>query len=224
MPAMRSAPAGTSSLASQSPMSALDSRTIGRRRTQCCAISAGYAVSNAIVGVLKPVVGRHRPDSTNNAWRFDPFSAGGEWHSFPSSHAVHAFSLAAGAAIASKRVMGGGARLHRRERSRVVAHVRRSALGERRHDVGGDRDIDRRPRRSTGWTSGVHVLATSGDTKARGLVRRSWTYLSRRVQIDDEAAVRRRAACSRTRPEWSRGQDRSRCRGSRLGGMLNSLA
>jgi membrane-associated phospholipid phosphatase len=65
-------------------------------------ISAGYAVSNAIVGVLKPVVGRHRPDSTNDAWRFKPFSSGGEWHSFPSSHAVHAFSVAAGAAIATR--------------------------------------------------------------------------------------------------------------------------
>jgi membrane-associated phospholipid phosphatase len=66
-------------------------------------ISAGYAVSNAIVGVLKPVVGRHRPDSTNDAWRFHPFSGGGQWHSFTSSHAVHAFSLAAGLAVATKR-------------------------------------------------------------------------------------------------------------------------
>jgi membrane-associated phospholipid phosphatase len=66
-------------------------------------ISAGYAVSNVIVGVLKPVVGRHRPDSTNDAWRFNPFSTEGEWHSFPSSHAVHAFSIAAGAAIATRR-------------------------------------------------------------------------------------------------------------------------
>ena len=66
-------------------------------------VSAGYAMSNAIVGVLKPVIGRHRPDSTNDAWRFRGFSSGGEWHSLPSSHAVHAFSLAAGAAIASGR-------------------------------------------------------------------------------------------------------------------------
>ena len=65
-------------------------------------VSAGYAASNAIVGVLKPVVGRHRPDSTNDAWRFRPFSSGGEWHSFPSSHAVHAFSIAAGAAVAAR--------------------------------------------------------------------------------------------------------------------------
>jgi membrane-associated phospholipid phosphatase len=66
-------------------------------------VAAGYALSNAIVGVLKPVVGRHRPDSTNDAWRFRPFSADGAHHSFPSSHAVHAFSLATGIAIASRR-------------------------------------------------------------------------------------------------------------------------
>ena len=66
-------------------------------------ISAGYAVSNAIVGVLKPVAGRHRPDSTNDAWRFRMFSTRGEWHSFPSSHAVHAFSLASGIAMVSDR-------------------------------------------------------------------------------------------------------------------------
>jgi len=65
-------------------------------------VSAGYAVSNAIVGVLKPVVGRHRPDSTNDAWRFRAFSSRGEWHSFTSSHAVHAFSVAAGVAVASR--------------------------------------------------------------------------------------------------------------------------
>jgi membrane-associated phospholipid phosphatase len=80
-------------------------RVTHHRRTadEVLRVSAGYAVSNAIVGILKPVVGRHRPDSTNDAWRFQPFSSGGEWHSFPSSHAVHAFSIAAGAAIASKR-------------------------------------------------------------------------------------------------------------------------
>jgi membrane-associated phospholipid phosphatase len=65
-------------------------------------ISAGYAVSNAVVGVLKPVVGRHRPDSTNDAWRFRTFSSRGEWHAFASSHAVHAFSVAAGIAVASR--------------------------------------------------------------------------------------------------------------------------
>jgi len=72
-------------------------------------VAAGYAVSNAIVGVLKPIVGRHRPDSTNDAWRFDPLTTAGTFHSFPSSHAVHAFSLAAGAAIVSRRAWVGAA-------------------------------------------------------------------------------------------------------------------
>jgi membrane-associated phospholipid phosphatase len=66
-------------------------------------VAAGYAVSNAIVSVLKPVVGRHRPDSTNDAWRFNPFSSDGSWHSFSSSHAVHAFSLSAGVAMTSRQ-------------------------------------------------------------------------------------------------------------------------
>jgi membrane-associated phospholipid phosphatase len=66
-------------------------------------VAAGYAVSNAIVGLLKPVAGRHRPDSTNDAWRFHPLNAAGTFHSLPSSHAVHAFSLAAGAALVSDR-------------------------------------------------------------------------------------------------------------------------
>jgi membrane-associated phospholipid phosphatase len=70
-------------------------------------VAAGYAVSNAIVGLLKPIVGRDRPDSTNDAWRFDVFSAAGASHSFPSSHAVHAFSLAAGAAVVSRRAWVG---------------------------------------------------------------------------------------------------------------------
>ena len=70
-------------------------------------VAAGYAVGNAIVGVAKPIVGRHRPDSTNDAWRFDPFTTSGDYHSFPSSHSVHAFSLAAGTAIASRHVAVG---------------------------------------------------------------------------------------------------------------------
>lgn len=66
-------------------------------------VAAGYAVSNAIVGLLKPIAGRHRPDSTNDAWRFHPLSTAGGFHSLPSSHAVHAFSLVAGAAMISRQ-------------------------------------------------------------------------------------------------------------------------
>lgn len=66
-------------------------------------VAAGYAVANAIAGVAKPLVGRHRPDSTNDAWRFAPMTTSGSRHSLPSSHAVHAFSLAAGTMVVSSR-------------------------------------------------------------------------------------------------------------------------
>jgi membrane-associated phospholipid phosphatase len=61
-------------------------------------IAAGYAAADMIGSLLKPGVGRHRPDSLRRPWRFRPFNAQGEWHSFTSAHAVHAFALATGIA------------------------------------------------------------------------------------------------------------------------------
>jgi membrane-associated phospholipid phosphatase len=61
-------------------------------------IAAGYTAADIIESLLKPGVGRHRPDSLRRPWRFRPFNAQGEWHSFPSAHAVHAFALATGIA------------------------------------------------------------------------------------------------------------------------------
>jgi membrane-associated phospholipid phosphatase len=61
-------------------------------------IGLGYAAADAIGSVLKPTVGRHRPEGTRTSLRFRPFSAGSVWHSFPSAHTVHAFALAAGVA------------------------------------------------------------------------------------------------------------------------------
>jgi membrane-associated phospholipid phosphatase len=61
-------------------------------------IGVGYAAADIIESVLKPAVGRHRPDSLRRPWRFRPFNAKGEWHSLPSAHTVHAFALAAGIA------------------------------------------------------------------------------------------------------------------------------
>lgn len=58
----------------------------------------GYAVTDIVGGALKFSVGRHRPDSLNDAWRFEPFRRGSEWHSFPSGHTYHAFALASGIA------------------------------------------------------------------------------------------------------------------------------
>ncbi len=58
-------------------------------------VGLGYAVSDGIEGILKPLVGRHRPLATGGAWRFHPGAAADAWHSFPSGHTVHVFSLAA---------------------------------------------------------------------------------------------------------------------------------
>jgi membrane-associated phospholipid phosphatase len=59
---------------------------------------AGYALTDIVGGALKLAIGRHRPDSLNDAWRFSPFRRGSEWHSFPSGHTYHAFALASGIA------------------------------------------------------------------------------------------------------------------------------
>lgn len=58
-------------------------------------IGLGYAASDGIESVLKPLVGRHRPMATGGAWRFHPLATTDEWFSFPSAHTVHAFSIAA---------------------------------------------------------------------------------------------------------------------------------
>jgi membrane-associated phospholipid phosphatase len=58
-------------------------------------IGLAYGASDAIESVLKPLVGRHRPRPTGNAWTFHPLAATDPWHSFPSAHTVHAFSIAA---------------------------------------------------------------------------------------------------------------------------------
>lgn len=73
-------------------------------------VAAAYTVGNVVVSALKPAVGRHRPDDDEDPWRFRPFSGGGEWHAFPSAHAIHAFTIAS--ALASEtdsRWVGAGA-------------------------------------------------------------------------------------------------------------------
>jgi membrane-associated phospholipid phosphatase len=78
----------------------LTARIAGNRRWSdaLVRIAAGYAAADMIGSLLKPGVGRHRPDSLRRPWRFRPFNAQGEWHSFTSAHAVHAFALATGIA------------------------------------------------------------------------------------------------------------------------------
>ena len=59
-------------------------------------IGLGYAAADGLESVLKPSVGRHRPDSTGRPLRFRPLSGADAWHSFPSAHVAHAFAIAAG--------------------------------------------------------------------------------------------------------------------------------
>jgi membrane-associated phospholipid phosphatase len=61
-------------------------------------IAAGYAGADLAGGAIRVVVARHRPDSTDDPWRFRPLHPQGEWGSMPSAHATHAFALAAGIA------------------------------------------------------------------------------------------------------------------------------
>jgi membrane-associated phospholipid phosphatase len=62
-------------------------------------IAAGFVAADLLESLLKPVVGRHRPDTLGgDPWRLRPFSSGNEWHSLPSGHTTHVFSLAAGIA------------------------------------------------------------------------------------------------------------------------------
>jgi membrane-associated phospholipid phosphatase len=56
--------------------------------------AAGYVASDLVESVLKPMVGRERPHVEGNSHRFRPFTANGDWHSFPSAHVAHITSIA----------------------------------------------------------------------------------------------------------------------------------
>jgi membrane-associated phospholipid phosphatase len=73
-------------------------RVAGRRALSDAAlrVAAGYVAADGLESVVKPLVGRHRPDTTGDAWRFRPLGRGGAWGSFPSAHTTHAFAIAAG--------------------------------------------------------------------------------------------------------------------------------
>jgi membrane-associated phospholipid phosphatase len=57
--------------------------------------AAGYVTADLVESVLKPVIGRERPHVEGNSHRFHPFTANGDWHSFPSAHVAHITSIAA---------------------------------------------------------------------------------------------------------------------------------
>jgi membrane-associated phospholipid phosphatase len=60
--------------------------------------AAGYTAGNVVESALKPIVGRHRPPGSTGPHEFRPFSLGGDWHSFPSAHEIHAITIATGIA------------------------------------------------------------------------------------------------------------------------------
>jgi membrane-associated phospholipid phosphatase len=57
--------------------------------------AAGYVAADLLESALKPLVGRERPHVEGNSHRFHPFTANGDWHSFPSAHVAHIASIAA---------------------------------------------------------------------------------------------------------------------------------
>ncbi len=57
-------------------------------------IVGALLAAGAVNGTLKYVVGRERPSATDDPLHFRPFNASNRWQSFPSGHAVVAFSLA----------------------------------------------------------------------------------------------------------------------------------
>ena len=62
-------------------------------------IAAGWAAADLLMSGMKPLVGRHRPDSVGgDPWRFRTFARADVWHSMPSGHTTHVFALAAGVA------------------------------------------------------------------------------------------------------------------------------
>src|SRR6266550_3818118 len=56
--------------------------------------AAAYVASDLSESALKPIVGRKRPHVEGNSHRFQPFTANGDWHSFPSAHVAHVTSIA----------------------------------------------------------------------------------------------------------------------------------
>lgn len=56
--------------------------------------AAAYIASDLAESVLKPVIGRERPDVEGNSHRFHPFTSNGDWHSLPSAHVAHITAIA----------------------------------------------------------------------------------------------------------------------------------
>lgn len=63
--------------------------------------AAGYAAADLADGALKSIVGRERPHVSGEPFRFHPFTAHGDYHSFPSGHLTHVTALVTAAALES---------------------------------------------------------------------------------------------------------------------------
>jgi membrane-associated phospholipid phosphatase len=83
----------------------LSARVAGAPKVYHAAEHAGIAllVAGAANGTLKYAVGRERPRFTDDPHRFRPFNSKDRWQSFPSGHAVIAFSLAASISEEARR-------------------------------------------------------------------------------------------------------------------------
>ena len=80
-------------------------RLFHRRSLAEAALRVGlsYAAADGIESLLKPAVGRVRPDVGREPLTFRPFSARGDYQSFPSAHVVHIASLASAIAMEANR-------------------------------------------------------------------------------------------------------------------------
>jgi membrane-associated phospholipid phosphatase len=83
----------------------IGARLLGRRSFADATFRVGlsYAAADAFESLLKPAVGRVRPNQGREPLTFRPFSASGSYQSFPSAHVVHIASLASAIAIEANR-------------------------------------------------------------------------------------------------------------------------
>jgi len=63
--------------------------------------AGAYAASDVVESILKPILGRQRPDVTGNSRRFHPFTRNGDWHSLPSAHVAHITAIATAVSMAT---------------------------------------------------------------------------------------------------------------------------
>ena len=81
-------------------LSRADHDTVLSRRT--LKTLGAYGAANAAESILKPIIGRQRPNVAGNSHRFRPFARSGDWHSFPSAHVAHISAVATAIATQSE--------------------------------------------------------------------------------------------------------------------------